>query len=118
MRFYLSTSHQPARTPADLKAINTRDSVPLTIRNNLPSVSNMTPIDQIRTVAVEEWLRSIPRAKGTKAKIRNTMSVLFTHAIRWDFVRNNPITGPVRGSGVRQSAKREHMWENSRLCWK
>jgi len=74
----------------------------------LPRWEN-TPIDQIRTVAVEEWLRSISRAKGTKAKIRNTMSVLFNHAIRWNFVRNNPITGPVRGSGVRQSAKREHI---------
>lgn len=37
------------------------------------------------------------------------MSVLFNHAIRWDFVHTNPITGPVRGSGVRQSAKREHI---------
>jgi len=37
------------------------------------------------------------------------MSVLFNHAIRWGFIRNNPITGPVRGSGVRQSAKREQI---------
>jgi hypothetical protein len=68
-----------------------------------------TPIDQIRTVAVEEWLRSIPRAKGTKAKIRNTMSVLLNHAIRWDFVRKIRLRVPVRGSGVRQSAKRERI---------
>ena len=54
-------------------------------------------------------MRSILRAKGTKAKIRNTMSALFNHAIRWGFVRNNPITGPVHGSGVRQGAKREHI---------
>jgi integrase len=74
----------------------------------LPRWENM-PIDQIRTVAVEEWLRSISRANGTKAKIRNTMSVLFNHAIRWEFVRTNPITGPVRGSGVRQTAKRKHI---------
>lgn len=68
-----------------------------------------TPIDQIRTVAVEEWLRSISRANATKAKIRNTMSLLLNHAIRWDFTPSNPITGPVRGSGVRQSAKRERI---------
>jgi len=66
-------------------------------------------INEIRTVAVEEWLRSVERANGTKAKIRNTMSALFNHAIRWGFIRNNPITGPVRGSGVRQSAKREQI---------
>src|SRR5256885_15551944 len=39
------------------------------------------------------------------------MSVLFNHAIRWGFMHTNPITGPVRGSGVRQSAKREHVPE-------
>jgi integrase len=66
-----------------------------------------TPIDQIRTVAVEDWLRSIPRARGTKSKIRNTMGSLFNHAIRWEFTDKNPITGPVRGSGVRQSSKRQ-----------
>jgi integrase len=68
-----------------------------------------TAIDQIRTVAVEEWLRSIPLANGTKSKIRNTMSALYNHAIRWEFTDKNPITGPVRGSGVRQSAKRERI---------
>jgi integrase len=37
------------------------------------------------------------------------MSVLFNHAIRWDFVGRNPIQGPVpKGrAGVRQSSKRE-----------
>ncbi len=68
-----------------------------------------TPIGQIRTVAVEEWLHSIPRANGTKSKIRNTMGSLFNHAIRWEFTNRNPITGPVRGSGVRQSSKRERI---------
>ena len=29
-----------------------------------------TAIDRIRTVAVEEWLGSIPGANGTKSKIR------------------------------------------------
>jgi integrase len=34
------------------------------------------------------------------------MSALYNHAIRWEFIDRNPITGPVRGSGVRVSAKR------------
>lgn len=63
-------------------------------------------LEQVRTVDVENWLRSIPRSNGTKAKIRNTMSALFNHAIRWQLTDRNPITGPVRGSGVRQSSKR------------
>jgi integrase len=48
----------------------------------------------------------VPLARATKAKIRNLMSVLFNHAIRWDFAAHNPISGPNRGSGVRQSSKR------------
>ena len=35
------------------------------------------------------------------------MSVLFNHAIRWEFTDRNPIRGLTRGSGVRQSSKRE-----------
>ena len=46
-------------------------------------------------------------ASGTKAKIRNLLSVLYNHAIRWSFAESNPISGPVKGSGVRQSSKRE-----------
>src|SRR5262249_20814505 len=65
--------------------------------------------DQIRTVVAEDWLWSIPKALGAKSKIRNTMSPLYNHAIRWEFIDRNPITGPVRGSGVRQRAKRERI---------
>jgi integrase len=56
-------------------------------------------------------LRSLSLARGTKAKIRKTLNLLFNHAIRWDFAARNPISGPVRGSGVRQSAKRQRIPE-------
>ena len=58
-------------------------------------------LDQVKPVAVEEWLGSIKRARGTKAKIRNLMSALFHHAMRYEWVDRNPI------KLVRQSAKRE-----------
>jgi hypothetical protein len=58
-------------------------------------------IDQIKSVAVEEWLGSIKRARGTRAKIRNIMSGIFHHAMRYEWVERNPI------KLVRQSAKRE-----------
>jgi integrase len=58
-------------------------------------------LDQIKPVAVEEWLDSIERARGTRAKIRNLMSAIFHHAMRYEWVGNNPI------KLVRQSAKRE-----------
>jgi integrase len=91
------------------KAYSTRSRCESVLKTWVLPRWEKTPIDQIRTVAVEEWLRSISRANATKAKIRNTMSLLLNHAIRWDFTRSNPITGPVRGSGVRQSAKRERI---------
>ncbi|WP_260706538.1 tyrosine-type recombinase/integrase [Edaphobacter flagellatus] len=57
---------------------------------------------EVRAVAVEKWLRTLPLARGTKSKVRNIMSVLFNHAIRHEFLpqNSNPITM------VRQSAKR------------
>jgi hypothetical protein len=45
----------------------------------LPRWGNHT-LDQVKSVAVEDWLDGIKRAKGTRAKIRNLMSALFTHA--------------------------------------
>jgi hypothetical protein len=39
----------------------------------------------VRTVEVEAWLRSLPLARSTCAKIRNLMSVVFNHALRHEF---------------------------------
>jgi len=70
----------------------------------------------VKTVAVEQWLKTLVTSKfgkpkrlagGTREKIRDAMSSVFNHAIRWDFADRNPITGPVKGSGVRVSGKRE-----------
>lgn len=67
----------------------------------------------VRTIAVERWLRRLQRVDGaplantTKAKIRNLFSVLFNHAIRFEWLGQgrNPVTL------VRQSAKRERIPE-------
>jgi integrase len=48
-------------------------------------------------------------APGSKAKIRNLMSVIFNHAIRWGIFPTNPISGPAPKAGVRQSTKREEI---------
>jgi site-specific recombinase XerC len=55
---------------------------------------------EVRTVQVESWLRSLPLAKSSCAKIRNLMSVVFNHACRYELFERNPICL------VRQSAKR------------
>jgi integrase len=58
-------------------------------------------VKDIKAVVVEEWLRSLPLANGSKAKIRNLMHAIFNHAVRWEWHDRNPITH------VRQSAKRQ-----------
>ncbi len=68
-------------------------------------------INEVRTVEVEAWLRGLRLAPGTKSKIRKTLGMLFNHSIRWEFATRNPISGAVRGSGVRQSEKRERIPE-------
>ncbi len=63
-------------------------------------------LSAIKSVEVESWLRSFkklngqPGSPGTKTKIRNLMSALFSHAIRYEWAARNPITA------VRTSAKR------------
>jgi integrase len=57
-------------------------------------------LPDVKSVQVEQWLKSLALAPGSKAKIRNIMSALYSHAIRWEWASHNPITH------VRQSAKR------------
>ena len=103
------SEHEQVDRGNEGRAYSTRDRCESVLNRWILPRWGKTPIDEVRTVAVEEWLRSMPRANGTKSKIRNTMGSLFNHAIRWEFTDKNPITGPVRGSGVRQSSKRERI---------
>ena len=58
---------------------------------------------EIKAVQVEQWLKTIPLTRGSRAKIRNIMSALYSHALRWEWTEKNPITQ------VRQSAKRSRI---------
>jgi len=57
-------------------------------------------LSEVRTTDVESWLRSLPVAKSSCAKIRGILSVLFNHACRHELFDRNPIRL------VRQGAKR------------
>ncbi len=63
-------------------------------------------LSAIKSIEVEKWLDGIQRKDGkptspsTRAKIRNVMSAVFAHAIRYGWASQNPITE------VRTSAKR------------
>ena len=50
-----------------------------------------TRIDRIKTVEVEQWLRTLKYAPATRSKIRNVMSALFAHGKRYEFLQANPI---------------------------
>jgi integrase len=86
-----------------------RDFLPRWVKPTWGSLN----IGNVRTIAVEHWLRRLlrvdgrPLANSTKAKIRNLMSVLFNHAIRHEWLEQgrNPILL------VRQSAKRQRIPE-------
>ena len=61
------------------------------------------PLTKMKPIEVESWLRQLPLARGSCAKIRNIMSVLFNHACRFELYSENPI------HLVRQSAKRRRV---------
>ncbi|PYY19390.1 MAG: hypothetical protein DMG62_24650 [Acidobacteria bacterium] len=58
-------------------------------------------LSRINAGEVELWLRSLPLAKASCAKIRNVLSILFKHGIRHEICQRNPI------QMVRRSAKRK-----------
>jgi len=108
--------HELADCGRDGKAFSTRSRKTQVLNRWVLPHWGRLEMRAIKTVGVEQWLRTLttnkfgktkPLAGGTREKIRDAMSSVFNHAIRWDFTDRNPITGPVKGSGVRVSAKRE-----------
>ncbi|WP_213807092.1 site-specific integrase [Granulicella sp. dw_53] len=51
------------------------------------------PLRRVTSVEVEDWLKTLKLAASTRTKIRNLMSTIFRHAIRWGFLgqQENPI---------------------------
>ncbi len=50
------------------------------------------PLDRIKPIEVELWLRTFPWPVPLAAKIKNIMSVLFNHARRYEFFDDNPMS--------------------------
>src|SRR5579864_305660 len=66
--------------------------------------------DSMKTMQIQEWLDKVERPDGTKLKIKNVLSTIFSHGVRWELVERNPVCGQGgtpghRGAstGVRQS---------------
>jgi hypothetical protein len=78
--------------PADSgKAYSTRKACQSYFKNWIAPVWGGYRLSAVKTVAVEAWLRTLLLAPGTKAKMRNIMSALFTHAMRYEWADRNPI---------------------------
>jgi len=71
-------------------------------------------LEQVTPVAVEQWLRSLPRAPKTKLNLRSVFHVLYGHALRWSLTDRNPIA-LVRQSGGRRSIPRIFTSEEIKL---
>jgi integrase len=98
----LVTHYQEKELPEDSsKAYSTRKAYRCYFKNWIVPVWGSYRLSAVKTVAVEDWLRTQSLAPGTKAKMRNIMSALFTHAMRYEWTDRNPI------KLVRQSAKRQ-----------
>jgi integrase len=57
-------------------------------------------LDEVKAVDIEAWLRRLPIARSSRAKIRSILSILFNHACRYELFDRNPMRF------VRQGAKR------------
>jgi integrase len=58
------------------------------------------PLGEVKAVAVEDWLKTLPLANGSKAKVREVFGAAFRHAVRHELYSKNPI------ASVRQVRKR------------
>jgi len=85
------------------KAYSTREVYGSYIRTWILPAWGSRSLSDVKTVAVEAWLGSLSLANGSKAKIRNVMSAIFSHAMRYEWLHHNPI------ALVRQSAKRKRL---------
>ena len=66
-------------TDNEWKTLSTRVTYEGYLRKWIVPRWGASNISAIRAVEVELWLRTLPLARGSRAKIRNLMSVLFNH---------------------------------------
>lgn len=88
------------------KAFSTREAYKNIISTHVIPRWGMCSLSSIIPIEVENWLKKLKRQDGkpaspnSKSKIRNVMSAMFSHAIRYGWAKQNPITA------VRTSSKR------------
>jgi integrase len=75
------------------------------LRNHILPHWGDYPLRRVNSIDVEEWLKTLKMAPATRTKIRNIMSTVFRHAIRWGWLgqHENPI------ALVRSGSKRKRI---------
>ena len=71
-------------------------------------------LGSIRAGEVELWLRSLPLARPSCAKIRNVMSIVFNHGLRYELSTGIPFNGCVKAQSGRRSRQCSKSMRSSR----
>ena len=96
----LAAHYQAHELTQERKAFSTIDNHRLLFKRYIEPRWGHFQVSAVRTMQVEEWLHSLPLAPASKAKLKCVLSVLYNHAIRYEWLTFNPI------SRVRTSQKR------------
>jgi integrase len=83
-------------------AYATRRSYTTNLKNWVKPKWGTQFLEQVRTMGVELWLKDLPLAPKTKVHVRNVLHVLYECAIRWELIKDNPISR-VRQGGARRA---------------
>lgn len=113
LRANINTGVRPPQTAKDLiahytkheltlerKAFATVDTRTVYLRKYVTPIWGALRLSEVKTVAVEQWLETLPLAPASQSKIRNIMSAVFNHGIRHEWITFNPIS-KVRCSALR-----------------
>jgi integrase len=84
----------------DRKAFSTTETEEACLQKYIQPGWGSQRLGDVRTIRVEEWLKGLPLAPSTRSKIKSVFSLLYSHAIRHEWLALNPITK------VRTSQKR------------
>jgi integrase len=61
------------------------------LENHIVPPWGVYPPGRVTTIEVEEWLKSLKLAPGSRAKVRNVLSMIFRHGMRWGWLHRNSI---------------------------
>ncbi len=101
---------------ADRKAFSTIEGHTSYIKLHIGPKWGEARLSAVRTVAVEEWLNSKSWAPGTRSKVRNIMSALFSHAIRHEFIPSTPSAKCVPRLCVNANQMYSHLMSSAPSC--